>query len=806
VHKGKLSGSLRRWLTKDMVQSIKAGNEVLNPMPLSEFNPSIGHVVKSDVDKALSFDVKDMASGDVKENPKDKTEISKKKPKNKSKGVTDKAPCVDTVKDKVSNIVKEKPKDKPKGVTDKAPCVDTIKDKVSDIVKEKRKTKLSKDKPKDKAKSVVKSKVLTELPKDKAKDKLSGKPPGDAVNDKALDVINEKRKTEVMKDKPKDKASSVFKDIVLADVTNKPVDVVKDKPEVVKERCKTELPKDKPKGKVPSVVKSKDKHKDDLHKDKPKPKDKHNVDSKVPGLRLKSKCKPEVKAKAFVRVLKSNKNVKRKRILSKENHVMKLILRLMKLLIESQKMKTKAELKRKRKGGLDSDSMSIDEEKVMRMLKKLKKIKKEDSDEESGLKSKKKGKKKEKSLTSKEAAHEEYLRLSLDTSDYVEVTPSKIHDILGIHVGGDSFFSLDARPIEHDFVRLWADQFYPKELKDIRVGDIASKLVFAQEVDFLFKVNFLTLFTNTMGRVAGLKGQICLDVARRLREDCVISKIDWCGYIHSCIEDSKLSKKTTVHYLGPFTHHYLMRKASSVYPGYVKFVELQEKYIQVFRDPISFDVDGDLFGQNLVTMEVLNQGPLTPDRMPTRASKVSPSPEKRIVKPSSYMYSRVILNHEERFLDAELKARHFFPTGCITKSMFDETLASVDDKWKSFLNQVKAQFKGNEGGLALEGIDLIKMFARHLKLYGHNWHAQVASLKHKIPKLKWSTKGNFHETPGGSIYWEPHVNAPMMILKIINRPINISIPTFHTTQQVMSSCCINFTETIKLVQHELTTC
>ncbi|GKF56930.1 hypothetical protein Tco_0170467, partial [Tanacetum coccineum] len=50
-----------------------------------------------------------------------------------------------------------------------------------------------------------------------------------------------------------------------------------------------------------------------------------------------------------------------------------------------------------------------------------------------------------------------------------------------------------------------------------------------------------------------------------------------------------------------------------------------------------------------------------------------------------------ILNHEERFRDAESKARHFFPTGCITKSMFDGTLASDDDKWESFSNQVKAQ-------------------------------------------------------------------------------------------------------------------
>ncbi|GKD66069.1 hypothetical protein Tco_1308177 [Tanacetum coccineum] len=46
------SGSLRSgWLTKDMVHSIKSGNQVLNPKPLFEFNLSIGHVVKSAVDK-----------------------------------------------------------------------------------------------------------------------------------------------------------------------------------------------------------------------------------------------------------------------------------------------------------------------------------------------------------------------------------------------------------------------------------------------------------------------------------------------------------------------------------------------------------------------------------------------------------------------------------------------------------------------------------------------------------------------------------------------------------------------------------
>ncbi|GKC89113.1 hypothetical protein Tco_1149762 [Tanacetum coccineum] len=124
-----------------------------------------------------------------------------------------------------------------------------------------------------------------------------------------------------------------------------------------------------------------------------------------------------------------------------------------------------------------------------------------DSDEESGMKSNKKGKKKEKQLTPEEAAHEEYLcefptlharsspsslfllYVDFETGDYVEVTPSKIHDILGIPVGGISLFSLVFRPIKHEFVRSWVDQFYPKSLKEIRVGDIASKSCWFEGID-----------------------------------------------------------------------------------------------------------------------------------------------------------------------------------------------------------------------------------------------------------------------------------------------------------------------------------
>ncbi|GKA78263.1 hypothetical protein Tco_0784800 [Tanacetum coccineum] len=78
-----------------------------------------------------------------------------------------------------------------------------------------------------------------------------------------------------------------------------------------------------------------------------------------------------------------------------------------------------------------------------------------------------------------------------------------------------------------------------------------------------------------------------------------------------------------------------------------------------------------------------------------------------------------ILNYEDHFRKDGSLSRHFFRTGCITMSMFDETLSTYEDKWKSFAAEVSAQFKDNVGGLALSGIDLKKLFAHHLRLYGH---------------------------------------------------------------------------------------
>nr|GEV13265.1 hypothetical protein [Tanacetum cinerariifolium] len=523
-----------------------------SPQPVTQYNPITGEVRKEIEKSAVDDNLK----------------VSKVSGESNMSAVV--APVIDNVP-VVENVVE---KHNPK-----------VTSKVSDeSVKESVKVPVVK-------KSVKASSVVT--------DKLSSE------NQKKIDLVADKRSSVVADKvdvvvKKSVKVSSVVADKVdvvvkksvkVSSVVADKFDVVKDKVDVVADKVSDAL-KNKltGKGKKHVVGKDKDKPKNiapDVVKEKFNPNRKQKViSSEIPVLRLlKQEENPEVKAKKDVSdseldtdVVDSSDEVDQKR----------------------KKLKIKAGLKRKRSGSDSSDSSKIDTKSIKLLIK--------ESDEDSILK---KEKKKEKQLTPKEAAHEEYLSsfpsfharttpsslfsaiknsrvdilrflTDIGFSDKIKVTPSKIHDML--------------------------------ELKKVRVNDIARKLIATQEIDFLFKVNFLTLFTNTMGKADGLKGQICLDVVRRLREYSVISDIDWCGYIYDYLRDSKLPGGTN-HYLDPLTFlidlikkaeekfslifaervilEDYMRKTSLKCPSDGKFVALHEKYVNLFKDPISFEDDGN---------------------------------------------------------------------------------------------------------------------------------------------------------------------------------------------------------------------
>ncbi|PWA90757.1 hypothetical protein CTI12_AA097680 [Artemisia annua] len=143
-------------------------------------------------------------------------------------------------------------------------------------------------------------------------------------------------------------------------------------------------------------------------------------------------------------------------------------------------------------------------------------------------------------------------KLNLLNGLSIHVTPELIHDMLGIPLGGTPLFSFEQRSVKDDFVKAWVNQFYPKSFKDIRNSDIATELVNAKKVDDFFKLNFLMLFSNTMGRCENMNGQLCLDVVRHIPENLPISEIDWCGYIHNCLQYNT-NPQGQCNYTGPLT-------------------------------------------------------------------------------------------------------------------------------------------------------------------------------------------------------------------------------------------------------------
>ncbi|GKD90799.1 hypothetical protein Tco_1366306 [Tanacetum coccineum] len=132
----------------------------------------------------------------------------------------------------------------------------------------------------------------------------------------------------------------------------------------------------------------------------------------------------------------------------------------------------------------------------------------------------------------------------------IRVTLEKVNEILGVPLSGTSIFDLPEIPLDDPFIKEWFKQFDPKSLKEICACDIAQKLVLTKTVDFMFNVNFLMLFANVMGTADTMKAIVNLTVLRCIREDTNIAGIDWCGFIHKCLQGSSEPKTLNGFYVG----------------------------------------------------------------------------------------------------------------------------------------------------------------------------------------------------------------------------------------------------------------
>ncbi|GJY95175.1 hypothetical protein Tco_0511536 [Tanacetum coccineum] len=117
----------------------------------------------------------------------------------------------------------------------------------------------------------------------------------------------------------------------------------------------------------------------------------------------------------------------------------------------------------------------------------------------------------------------------------IKATRQIVNDILGIPMGNTKLQDLDKIPDNDLFIAEWEAQYNHLGKPTPRI--IALQMSCTTKADFMFKINFLSLFGSTMGTLKN-GGRVPKKLVKCIKEETDISDIDWCGYILDCLHDN----------------------------------------------------------------------------------------------------------------------------------------------------------------------------------------------------------------------------------------------------------------------------
>ncbi|GJV92574.1 hypothetical protein Tco_1540387 [Tanacetum coccineum] len=138
----------------------------------------------------------------------------------------------------------------------------------------------------------------------------------------------------------------------------------------------------------------------------------------------------------------------------------------------------------------------------------------------------------------------------------IKATRQKVHDMLGIPIGSRKLENLEQRPSNDPFNKEWEEQF--KHAPKPTPVAIASVISDTTEADFMFQMNFITLFGSTMGTLDN-GGRVSTKLLKRITEDVDISNIDWCERAlrswNTTTMKKRIKMETEAICLGKMEHH-----------------------------------------------------------------------------------------------------------------------------------------------------------------------------------------------------------------------------------------------------------
>ncbi|KAJ9556428.1 hypothetical protein OSB04_011042 [Centaurea solstitialis] len=137
------------------------------------------------------------------------------------------------------------------------------------------------------------------------------------------------------------------------------------------------------------------------------------------------------------------------------------------------------------------------------------------------------------------------------------VTIQSIHELLGLPTGGVDLIEATDSPFGLNLVKDWKQQF---QKANVRPSDVSRLILKSDSSGFMFKVNFLVLFTSLM--MDCYSSGICnFSFLSKIENEQMLSNIDWCEYLYESLRTSKEKWKPNnpeCFYSGPLTYLLLL--------------------------------------------------------------------------------------------------------------------------------------------------------------------------------------------------------------------------------------------------------
>ncbi|GJY83643.1 ulp1 protease family, C-terminal catalytic domain-containing protein [Tanacetum coccineum] len=152
------------------------------------------------------------------------------------------------------------------------------------------------------------------------------------------------------------------------------------------------------------------------------------------------------------------------------------------------------------------------------------------------------------------------------------------------------------------------------------------------------------------------------------------------------------------------------------------------------------------------------------DKPKGNASSELPNKKEKadIPKGKHKVHSEVPVLRSKRKPEVKAKASAFFPI-CFSGHFYVVVFSITNTTSMTILDNMDSG--ATYDSKYKQPCDLLKkLFASHLRLYGHERHSKIGRLKARIPKLKWKTKANVKDC---GIFTMLHMESYMV--KLLNR-------------------------------------